>query len=154
LKLFNRHDLGSAKGAFESVLEKFGDQAEVLARARTYLAICDQRLSKTPAAPRNVDGLYNQGVFEFNRGNTLEAIELFEKALKADPRADHVLYSLAAANARLRNVDRSIESLRRAIGLRHVHRSHARSDLDFISLRDNEEFRQLTGYGFDLLDES
>lgn len=153
LRQFNRQDFAGAKSAFEGLLSKFAEQAEIVARVRTYLAICEQRLGRTPSVPRNVDALYNQGVFELNRGNTTEAIELFEKALKVEPRADHVYYSLAAAYARLTNTSKALDALRRAIGIRPVQRSHARRDLDFASLRSNEDFQQLTGFGFDLIDE-
>ena len=153
LRQFNRHDFSGAKSAFEGLLSKFADQAEIVARVRTYLAICEQRLGRTPSVPRNVDALYNQGVFELNKGNTTEAIELFEKALKVEPRADHVYYSLAAGYARLTNTSKALDALRRAIGIRPVQRSHARRDLDFASLRTNEDFQQLTGFGFDLVDE-
>jgi Tetratricopeptide repeat len=153
LRQFNRHEFAGAKSAFEGLLAKFADQAEIVARARTYLAICEQRLGRTPSVPRNVDALYNQGVFELNKGNTAEAIELFEKALKVEPRADHVYYSLAAAYARLTNTSKALDALRRAIGIRPVQRSHARRDLDFASLRTSEDFQQLTGFGFDLIDE-
>jgi tetratricopeptide (TPR) repeat protein len=93
LRVFNRQDFVAAKSVFHGLLDKFGDQADIVARVRTYLAICDQRLARTPATPRNSDALYDRGVFEFNRGNTAEAIESFEKALKVEPRADHVFYS-------------------------------------------------------------
>ena len=63
LRLFNRHDFGPAKSAFLAVLAKFGEQAEIVARTRTYLAICEQRLARSPSVPRNPDALYNQGVF-------------------------------------------------------------------------------------------
>lgn len=153
LRQFNRQDFTGAKSAFEGLLTKFADQAEIGARARTYLAICEQRLGRVPSVPRNVDALYNQGVFELNKGNITEAIELFEKALKVEPRADHVYYSIAAAYARLNNTSKALDALRRAISIRPVHRSHARRDLDFVSLRGNEDFQQLTGFGFDLIDE-
>jgi len=153
LRLFNRHDFGPARSAFLTLLAKFADQAEIVARARTYLAICEQRLARSPAVPRNSDALYNQGVFQLNRGNTADAIDLFEKALKVEPRADHVFYSLAAAHARLNDTAKAMDSLRRAIGLRPIHRSHARRDLDFVGLRTNEDFQQLTGFGFDLIEE-
>lgn len=153
LRLFNRHDFAGARSAFLSIAGKFAEESEILARARTYVAICDQRLARAPSIPRNADALYDQGVFEFNRGNTTDAIELFEKALKADPRADHVYYSLAAAFARLNEATDALDSLRRAITLHPGHRSHARRDLDFASLHDNEGFRQLTGFGFDLIEE-
>lgn len=153
LRLFNRHDYGSAKSAFEALQTKFGDEAEVLARARTYLAVCEQRLGRAPAPPRNADALYDQGVFEFNRGAIREAVELFEKALRVEPRADHVFYSLAAAHARLNDSPKALDALRRAIAIRPVHRPHARRDLDFANLRSNEEFQALTGFGFDLINE-
>ena len=62
-------------------------------------------------------------------------------------------YSLAAAYARLDNTSKAIDALRRAIGIRPVHRSHARRDLDFVGLHVNEDFQQLTGFGFDLVEE-
>ena len=153
LRLFNRQDFSTAKSAFLSLLGKFAEQAEIVARVRTYLAICEQRLARSPSVPRNADALYNQGVFQLNKDNTAEAIELFERALKVEPRADHTYYSLAAAYARLNDVAKAMEALRRAIGIRPVHRSHARRDLDFVGLRSNEDFQQLTGFGFDLIDE-
>jgi tetratricopeptide (TPR) repeat protein len=153
LKAFNRHDFAPAKSAFVDILGKFGDQAEIAARARTYLAICEQRLARAPSVPRNPDALYDQGVFELNKGNTREAIDLFDKALKTEPRADHILYSLAAAYARLNETSRAIDALRRAINIRSVHRPHARRDLDFASLRSNEDFQQLTGYGYDFIED-
>jgi len=152
LKLFNRHDFSAAKPAFNSLLSKFAEESEILARVRTYLAICEQRLARAPQAPRNPDALYDQGVIELNRGNTSEAVELFQKALKADPRADHVYYSLAAAHARLDDASKALDALRRAIVLRPIHRSHARRDLDFVGLRASEDFQQLTGFGFDLIE--
>lgn len=152
LRLFNRQEFATAKSAFLSLLAKFAEQAEIVARVRTYLAICEQRLARAPSAPRNPDALYNQGVFQLNNGKTAEAIELFEKALKVEPRADHVCYSLAAAYARLNDAPKAMDALRRAIGIRPVHRSHARRDFDFAGLRSNEDFQQLTGFGFDLID--
>jgi len=153
VKIFNRHDFAAAKAAFESLLEKFSEQLDIVALARKYLAICDQRLASVRSVPRNPDALYDQGIFEFNRGNVKDSIALFEKALKAAPKADHIFYSLAAAHARLNDAGKALEALRRAVAFQPIHRSHARQDLDFTNLHDNEAFRQLTGFGFDLSEE-
>lgn len=153
LKIFHRHDFGTAKEAFESLLEKFSDQLDIVSIARTYLAICDQRLASARSVPRSPDALYDQGIFEFNRGNVKDAVALFDKALKAAPQADHILYSLAAAYARLNEASKAMEALRRAVSIQTIHRSHARQDLDFTNLHDNEAFRQLTGFGFDFSEE-
>ncbi|HEU4388819.1 MAG TPA: tetratricopeptide repeat protein [Blastocatellia bacterium] len=150
LKTFNRHDYPAAKAAFETLLVKYSEQTEVLAGIRPYLAICDQRLARTPAAPRGTDALYDRGVLEYNKGNTPGAISLFEKALRTEPRGDHIMYSLAAAHARMGSVPKTLDYLRRAIGLRPVHRSHARRDPDFAGLHANEDFQELVGLGLDL----
>ena len=151
LKVFNRHDFPAAKVSFENILEKYVDQTEVVARVRTYLAICEQRMARVPQVPKSPDALYDQGVFEFNKGNAREALGFFERAIKADPRADHIWYSLAAAQARLGNPSAALDALRRAIILRPVHRSHARRDPDFSGLRSNEEFQLLAGIGADFV---
>jgi TolA-binding protein len=153
LKLFNKHDFAGARDLFERILQKFSEQTEIVVSVRRYLAICGQKLARTPSAPKNPDALYDQGVFELNRANVREAIQLFEKALKVEPSAAHILYSLAAAYARLENPRKALEILRKAIQLQTVHRSRARTDQDFASLRNDEEFQNLTGYGFGFFEE-
>jgi tetratricopeptide (TPR) repeat protein len=153
LKLFNKHDFAGARDSFERILQKFSEQAEIVVSVRRYLAICEQKLARTPSTPKNPDALYDQGVFELNRANVREAIQLFEKALKTQPNAAHILYSLAAGYARLENPRKALEVLRKAIQLQTVHRSRARSDQDFASLRNEEEFQNLTGYGLGFFEE-
>lgn len=153
LRVFNRHDYAAAKEAFDGLLAKFSEQADVVAQARTYMAICDQRMARTPVVPRSPEALYDQGVIQLNKGNFVDAVGLFDKALKVEPRADHIWYSLSAAYARMNQPFKSLDALRRAISLRSVHRSHARRDPDFASLHTNEDFQQLTGFGFDFDEE-
>ena len=147
LRLFNKHDYAGARNAFERILEKFSEQTEVLPGVRKYLTISAQKVARTPSTPKNPDALYDQGVYELNRANVREAIQLLEKALKAQPKGAHILYSLAAAYARLSEGYRALEFLRQAIYLQSVHRSRARSDMDFASLHNSEEFQQMTGFG-------
>jgi tetratricopeptide (TPR) repeat protein len=153
LRLFNRHDYSGAKEAFETLLTRFSEQADIIAPARTYIAISEQRMARAPVVPRNADALYDQGVVQLNKGNFAEAVALFEKGLKVEPRADHIWYSLSAAHARMNQPVLSLDALRRAISIRSVNRSQARRDPDFASLHTNEEFQQLTGFGFDFDEE-
>ena len=152
IKIFNKREYQAARAAFESIIERYTDQADVIARVRTYISICDQRMVQTPSAPRTPEALYDRGVFEFNRGNTSGAIDLFEKALKVQPRADHILYSLATAYSRQGNASKALEALRQAISISLVHRSRARYDPDFASIRGNLEFQRLAGLGLDYYD--
>ena len=150
LKLFSRQDFASAKAAFEQILEKFSTQTDLISGVRKYLAVIEQKLTRTPSLPKSPDALYDRGVFEFNKANFQEAINFFEKALKAQPTAAHVLYSLAAAYAHINNIKKALDALRQATTIQAALRSRARSDNDFSSLYDNEDFRFLTGYGFDI----
>jgi tetratricopeptide (TPR) repeat protein len=153
LRLFNKHDYAGAKAAFERILEKFSEQTEVLPGVRKYLTISEQKVARIPSTPKNPDALYDQGVFELNRANVREAIQLLEKALKAQPKGAHILYSLAAAYARLSESYRALDFLRQAIYLQSVHRSRARSDTDFASLHNSEEFQQMTGFGIGYIED-
>ena len=72
--------------------------------------------------------------------------------MKAQPTAAHVLYSLAAAYAHINNIKKALDALRQATTIQTALRSRARSDNDFSSLYNNEDFRFLTGYGFDIQD--
>ena len=87
-----------------------------------------------------------------NRANVREAILLLEKALKAQPKGAHIGYSLAAAYARLGEYKKALDYLRQAIQLEPVHRSRARSDVDFLGLHSNEDFQQMTGFGIGYFD--
>jgi TolA-binding protein len=146
VNLFNHHNFEKAREAFEKFVERFPNESEMVARARTYLAICDQRLARPPGTPRNAEALYNQGVFELNRGQIEQAVRYFEKALKAEPEADHVLYSLAAAHARLGQIALALEELKQAVAKREVYRIQARRDPDFSALYSHPAFQDLVGW--------
>jgi len=59
MKAFTRHNFPDAKEAFEQLLARYSAETELVARVRTYLAICIQRLAPPKALPRNIDALYN-----------------------------------------------------------------------------------------------
>jgi len=145
VRLFNRQEFERAREAFQAVIERFPTEAEVLARARAYLAICQQKLQTPRPVPRTAEALYDRGVIELNRGHIAPAITYFEKALKLDPRADHAVYALAAAYARSGQVEKAIATLRQAIAMRETYRLHARRDPDFLPLYANPEFQRLVG---------
>jgi hypothetical protein len=147
MKAFNRQNFTGAKEAFEQLIARYSAETEIVARVKTYLTICVQRLSPPKALPRNIDELYTQGVIELNRGHIDKAIDLFERALKIEPECDYILYSLAAAQARLGTVNEALANLRHSIELDKSLRSRvkARRDPDFIQLYENREFMEIVG---------
>lgn len=151
LKLFYRHEYADAKKGFEAILAEYGREVEMARRIHDYIRVCDQRLETKRSAPRDLEGLYNAGVFALNAGNYDRALQLLERAEKIEPKTDHVLYSLAAALAQKGEADLALEKLRAAVAINPAgyHHVHARRDPDFASLQENEAFRQLVGYDYE-----
>jgi tetratricopeptide (TPR) repeat protein len=142
-KEFTRGRFGEARNQFRALLDKYSQVSEVAARARTYLAIAESRLRTESMLPRDADSLYDRGVIELNRGEYVAAQEMFERALKREPEAAHIHYSLAATRARLGSVDLALQSLQRALDLQPNLRVRAQHDQDLTSLRNDPDFDRL-----------
>lgn len=142
-KEFTHGRFGEARNQFRALLEKYSQVSEVAARVRTYLAVSESRLRTETMLPRDADSLYDRGVIELNRGEYVAAQEMFERALKREPEAAHVHYSLAATRARLGALDLALESLQRALDLQPTLRVRAQHDHDLTSLRSDPDFDRL-----------
>lgn len=140
---FSRGRFSESRLLFRALIEQHGGAAEVTARARTYLAIAEARLQSESAPPRDAEALYDRGVIELNRGDYVAAQEMFERALKRDPEAADVHYALAATRARLGSVDSALQSLARALSLKHSLRVRAQHDPDLVSLRSEPDYERL-----------
>jgi len=142
-KEFTNGRFGEARNQFRALLEKYSQVSEVAARVRTYLAVSESRLRTETMLPRDADSLYDRGVIELNRGEYVAAQEMFERALKREPEAAHIHYSLAATRARLGALDLALESLQRALDLQPTLRVRAQHDHDLTSLRSDPDFDRL-----------
>lgn len=140
---FARGHFDEARMLFRVLLDKHPTVAEVVARARTYLAVAESRLRSENSLPRDADSLYDRGVIELNRGEYVAAQEMFERALKREPEGAHIHYGLAATRARLGSLDSALESLRRALALQPSLRVRAQHDQDLTMLRTDPDFEQL-----------
>jgi hypothetical protein len=145
VKVFNRRQYAEAKAMFENLQARFPNEVEIIARARTYIQVCNQKLTHTPSMPRNADELYDRGVFALNIGDFTQARTFFEKALRLRPDEPHLLYSLAATHAQTGSHDQAIDYLRRSIQIQPRFRAQALNDTDFSDLRENKQFLELLG---------
>jgi Tetratricopeptide repeat len=145
VKVFNRRQYAEAKEMFENLQPRFPNEVEIIARAQTYIQVCNQKLVHRPSVPRNADELYDRGVFALNIGDFTQACTFFEKALRLRPDEPHLLYSLAATHAQTGSHDQAIDYLRRSIQIQPRFRSQALNDSDFSGLRENKQFLELLG---------
>lgn len=139
---FQQQKFHRAKQALERVLE--GPSKELRDRALVHIRVCDQRIARPPvAALKSPEDHYTHGVALMNLGRWDEAREHLDRARKAAPKADHVVYAMAALDCLTGEADSAMENLKIAIQLRPENRYHARNDEDFAFLQEDPRFTEL-----------
>lgn len=142
LRYFQQQKFPKAKEALERVLE--GPSKELADRAKVHLRICAQRIAPAAAAaPKSAEDHYAQGVALMNLGRWDEAREHLDRAHKAAPKADHIVYAMAALDCLTGEADSAMQNLKIAIQLRPENRYHARNDEDFAFLQEDPRFTEL-----------
>lgn len=142
LKCFQDQKFPRAKQVLERVLE--GPSKELRDRAQMHIRICEQRISRAPVpVAKSAEDHYTQGVALMNLGRWDEAREHLDRARKAAPKADHIVYAMAALDCLTGEAESAMENLKIAIQLRPENRYHARNDEDFSFLQEDPRFTEL-----------
>ena len=142
LVLFQQQKLLRARQELERVIG--GPSKELADRARMHLRIIEQRLKPVQdQTPRTLEEYYQRGVAMMNLGRWDEARELLLRAKKLAPKADHIIYALAALDCLTGEAESAMENLKLAIQLRPENRYHARNDEDFAFLQEDPRFTEL-----------
>ena len=142
MRHFQEQKFGKAKQALEKVLE--GPSRELVDRAQVHLRICERRISRSvETAPRTAEEHYHHGVAMMNLGRWEDSRQALERARKIAPKADYVIYALAALDSLTGEVESAMTHLKLAIELRPENRYHARNDQDFAYLLEDPRFTEL-----------
>ena len=140
--LFQEGKFQRAKQSLERVIE--GPSKELGERARVHLRICEQRISRPPAPVlKSPEDHYTHGVALMNLGRWDDAREHLDRARKAAPKADHIVYAMAVLDCLTGEADSAMDNLKIAIQLRPENRYHARNDEDFAFLQEDPRFTEL-----------
>jgi tetratricopeptide (TPR) repeat protein len=140
-----RKDFKKAFAELQSLIEKYPNEAEITARAHSYLDICRRGEARQKKTPATHDQSYALGVLEHNKANYDKAIACFTQSLEKYPRADYIYYSIAASLALKGSISEAIENLRTAVELNNDSRIHAKNDPDFAALGSDRGFQELIG---------
>ncbi|HET9802133.1 MAG TPA: tetratricopeptide repeat protein [Candidatus Acidoferrum sp.] len=142
LALFHQQKYSKSKQELEKVLE--GPSKELADRARMHIKIAEQRMKPTTEQnPKSAEDHYQRGVAMMNLGRWDEARESLDKARKLAPKADHIVYAVAALDCLTGEADAALVNLKVAIDLRPANRFHARNDEDFAFLQEDPRFTEL-----------
>lgn len=142
VRYFQQQKFHRAKQTLERITP--GPNKELADRAQVHLRICEQRISRPPIPSlRSADDHYTQGVAMMNLGRWDEAREHLDRARKAAPKADHIIYAMAALDCLTGEAESAMENLKLAISIRPENRYHARNDEDFAFLQEDPRFTEL-----------
>jgi tetratricopeptide (TPR) repeat protein len=137
-------DWAKAVERFEEAVRE-SDRPEVRDRARQYLMASRQKAGEgeKPAKAPEQDP-YLLAVYEKNRGNLKEALEISRKGGR-DQKDERFAYLTASVHALEGRWDEATQALNKAIELNPKNRVHAFHDPDLAELRKNRDLRPLFG---------
>ena len=144
IKLMYAEDFAKAVKAFNKVIADYPEEPEIQASAKARIQACEKKLQeRARTVYRTPDDHYNVAVALMNRGDVPSALIHLQSALKLAPKADHILYAMAAANALQGNRDQALHYLKQSIHHRAENRFQAQQDNDFAVLAEEQAFKDL-----------
>jgi tetratricopeptide (TPR) repeat protein len=145
IQLIFQKEFKKARIELKTLLDTYPGELDILARARSYIQICEREEAAQKKQSISTDQLYALGVLEHNKANYDAAISYFFQSLQNHPEADYIYYSVAASLAMKGDVAESLENLRKAVALNEDSRVYAKNDADFSALQTKKEFAELVG---------
>lgn len=141
LRAMQEHKFDKAKSCLQKVVA--GGSKELADRASVHLNACNQQLERAVTQFRNSEEHYDYAVSLMNIGDYVGAREHLEKLSKQAPKADYVVYGLAALDCLTGHAEDSLRHLDDAIRLNPGLRFQARNDSDFQNLAEDPRFTEL-----------
>ena len=141
LRALQEHKFEKAKGHLQKVLS--GPDKSLVDRAQMHISTCDKHLDKPALQFKTTEEHYDYAVSLINSGDYVTAREHLDKLLKQSPKAEYVLYGLAALHCLTGHVEESLKTLDEAIQVKSSLRFQARNDTDFQNLAEDPRFTEL-----------
>ena len=142
LRAMQEHKFDKAKPHFQKVIA--GPSKELADRASVHLNTCNQHIERSAATSfKTTEEHFDYAVSLMNLGDYVTAREHLDKLQKQAPKADYVIYGLAALDCLTGHVEDSLKRLDEALRLNPQLRYQARNDSDFQNLAEDPRFTEL-----------
>ena len=138
-----KQNYAEALERFQSIVDSFPQEKELLDRAAVYIRICKGMIDRKPPQPKKPEDFFYFGVIKANEAEYDEAVTYLSRALETSPKDEKVHYVLASTLALKGDRQEALDHLRKAVELNATNRIYARNDPDFEPLRDDETFQNL-----------
>ncbi len=141
LRALQEHKFDKAKTLLQKVLS--GPNKSLVDRAQVHILTCEKHLDSSSLQFKTAEEHYDYAVSLINAGDYVTASEQLEKLLKQNPKAEFVLYGLAALHCLTGHIEESLKTLSEAIQINPGIRFQARNDIDFQNLAEDPRFTEL-----------
>ena len=141
LRAMQEHKYDKARELLQKVVS--GTNRELADRAGVHLNACNQQLDRSATQFKTAEEHYDFVVSLINAGDYVSARENLEKLSRQVPKADYVVYGLAALDCLTGHAEDSLKNLAQAISLNAALRFQARNDSDFQNLAEDPRFTEL-----------
>jgi len=141
LRALQEHKFEKAKGHLQKVLS--GPNKSLVDRAQMHILACEKHLATPALQFKTTEEHYDYAVSLINAGDYVTAREQLDKLLKQNPKADYILYGIAALDCLTGHVEESLKTLHEAIQAKPSLRFQARNDGDFQNLAEDPRFTEL-----------
>ncbi len=141
LRALQERKFEKAKGHLQKALS--GPDKSLVDRAQVHILTCDKNLKEHALQFKTAEEHYDYAVSLINAGDYVTAREHLDKLLKQNPKAEFVLYGLAALHCLTGHVEESLKTLSEAIQAKPALRFQARNDADFQNLAEDPRFTEL-----------
>lgn len=141
LRALQEHKFDKAKVHLQKVLA--GPNKSLVDRAQVHILTCDKHMDMPALHFKTTEEHYDYAVSLINSGDYVTAREQLDKLLKQNPKAEYVLYGLAALHCLTGHVEESLKTLDEAIQVKPALRFQARNDTDFQNLAEDPRFTEL-----------
>src|ERR1700676_4664017 len=109
LRALQEHKFEKAKGHLQKVLT--GPDKSLVDRALVHICACDKNIEKPGLKFKSTEEHYDYAGSLINTGDYVTAREHLEKLLKQQPKAEFVLYGLAALDCLTGHLQESLKTL-------------------------------------------
>jgi tetratricopeptide (TPR) repeat protein len=141
LRAMQERKFDKAKSHLQKVIAS--QSKELADRATVYLNACNQQLERGATKFNTPEEHYDYAVSLMNRGDYVGAREHLDTLAEQVPKADYVIYGLAALNCLTGHGEEALRNLDQAIRLNPGLRFQARNDSDFQNLVEDPRFTEL-----------
>jgi len=114
LRALQEHKFEKAKGHLQKALS--GPNKSLVDRAQVHILTCDKHMEKPTLQFKTTEEHYDYAVSLINVGDYVTAREHLDKLLKQNPKAEYVLYGLAALHCLTGHVEESQDAQRGGSG--------------------------------------